>query len=134
MFYFNPTQIDAMVRSRLSRKGHLINLDINDYRILVAEQQSVCAVRVISEDPFPEFLDQLRQELYNAQSAVDEPVGIMMQLTATPEGKFTMENYKALHDLITEMFGSEVNMKFGFSLDDKPHGDLKDIFIIVAGD
>ena len=96
MFYFDPILIDAMARERLSRRGQLINLDMNDYRMFASEREVICAVRVKSEMEFPEFLSQLRTELYNAQSAVDEPAELLVHLLAHPEADVTMNNYSAL--------------------------------------
>ena len=53
MFYFDPILIDAMARERLSRRGQLINLDMNDYRMFASEREVICAIRVKSEMEFP---------------------------------------------------------------------------------
>ena len=133
MFYFAPTLIDAMARSRLSRPGQLINLDMNDYRMFVAEREVVCAIRVKSEAEFPEFISELRAELYNAQSAVDEPVETMVHLIAHPEADVTMSNYSSLGKTIQEVFGDEIMIKIGLGSDDSLKDNHKDIMVFVAG-
>lgn len=133
MFYFDPTIIDRMAKARLSCPGALINLDFKDYRLLMAERAVVCAVRVKTEDPFPAFLASLRSELFNAQSAIDEPEGVMIHLMSAPEADVTMENYKSLLDLMTEIFGKGTNVKLGYGIDDSLPHNHKDIMVIVAG-
>lgn len=133
MFYFDPTLIDAMARSRLSRPGQLINLDMNDYRMFVAEREVVCAVRVKSEAEFPEFIYELRSELYNAQSAVDEPIEVMVHLIVHPEADVTMSNYSSLGKTIQELFGDEIMIKIGFGSDNSLPDNHKDIMVFVAG-
>ena len=133
MFYFDPTLIDAMARSRLSRPGQLINLDMNDYRMFVAEREVVCAIRVMSEAEFPEFISELRSELYNAQSAVDEPTEVMVHLIVQPEADVTMSNYSSLGKTIQELFGDEIMIKIGFGSDNSLPDNHKDIMVFVAG-
>lgn len=133
MFYFDPTLIDAMARSRLSRPGQLINLDMNDYRMFVAEREVVCAIRVKSEAEFPEFISELRSELYNAQSAVDEPTEVMVHLIVQPEADVTMSNYSSLGKTIQELFGDEIMIKIGFGSDNSLPDNHKDIMVFVAG-
>lgn len=133
MFYFDPTLIDAMARSRLSRPGQLINLDMNDYRMFVAEREVVCAIRVKSEAEFPEFISELRSELYNAQSAVDEPTEVMVHLIVQPEADVTMSNYSSLGKTIQELFGDEIMIKIGFGSDNSLPDNHKDIMVYVAG-
>lgn len=133
MFYFDPTLIDAMARSRLSRPGQLINLDMNDYRMFVAEREVVCAVRVKSEAEFSEFIYELRSELYNAQSAVDEPIEVMVHLIVHPEADVTMSNYSSLGKTIQELFGDEIMIKIGFGSDNSLPDNHKDIMVFVAG-
>lgn len=133
MFYFDPTLIDAMARSRLSRPGQLINLDMNDYRMFVAEREVVCAIRVKSEAEFPEFISELRSELYNAQSAVDEPTEVMVHLIVQPEADVTMSNYSSFGKTIQELFGDEIMIKIGFGSDNSLPDNHKDIMVFVAG-
>ena len=133
MFYFDPTTIEAMARGRLSRRGQLINLDLNDYRMLTSEREVICAVRVKSEQVFPEFLLQLRTELYNAQSAVDEPAEVMVHLIAHPDADVTMDNYSALGRTLQELFGDEILVKIGFASDASLPMNHKDIMVFIAG-
>lgn len=133
MFYFDPTTIEAMARGRLSRRGQLINLDLNDYRMLTSEREVICAVRVKSEQVFPEFLSQLKTELYNAQSAVDEPAEVMVHLIAHPDADVTMDNYSALGRTLQELFGDEILVKIGFASDASLPMNHKDIMVFIAG-
>jgi hypothetical protein len=133
MFYFDPTTIEAMARGRLSRRGQLINLDLNDYRMLTSEREVICAVRVKSEQVFQEFLSQLRRELYNAQSAVDEPAEVMVHLIAHPDADVTMDNYSALGRTLQELFGDKILVKIGFASDASLPMNHKDIMVFIAG-
>lgn len=133
MFYFDPTTIEAMARGRLSRRGQLINLDLNDYRMLTSEREVICAVRVKSEQVFQEFLLQLKTELYNAQSAVDEPAEVMVHLLAHPDADVTMDNYSALGRTLQEVFGDEILVKIGFASDASLPINHKDIMVFIAG-
>ena len=133
MFYFDPTTIEAMARGRLSRRGQLINLDLNDYRMLTSEREVICAVRVKSEQVFQEFLLQLKTELYNAQSAVDEPAEVMVHLIAHPDADVTMDNYSALCRMLQELFGDEILVKIGFASDASLPMNHKDIMVFIAG-
>lgn len=133
MFYFDPTTIEAMARGRLSRRGQLINLDLNDYRMLTSEREVICAVRVKSEQVFQEFLLQLKTELYNAQSAVDEPAEVMVHLIAHPDADVTMDNYSALGGTLQEVFGDEILVKIGFASDASLPINHKDIMVFIAG-
>lgn len=133
MLYFDPTTIEAMARGRLSRRGQLINLDLNDYRMFTSEREVICAVRVKSEQVFPEFLSQLKTELYNAQSAVDEPAEVMVHLIAHPDADVTMDNYSALGRTLQELFGDEILVKIGFASDASLPMNHKDIMVFIAG-
>lgn len=133
MFYFDPILIDAMARERLSRRGQLINLDMNDYRMFASEREVICAVRVKSEMEFPEFLSQLRTELFNAQSAVDEPAEVLIHLLVHPEADVTMENYSSLGRTMKEFFGDDIRLKIGFASDESLPSNQKDIMVFVAG-
>ena len=133
MFYFDPTTIEAMARGRLSRRGQLINLDLNDYRMLTSEREVICAVRVKSEQVFQEFLLQLKTELYNAQSAVDEPAEVMVHLIAHPDADVTMDNYSALGRTLQELFGDEILVKIGFASDASLPMNHKAIMVFIAG-
>lgn len=133
MFYFDPTTIEAMARGRLSRRGQLINLDLNDYRMLTSEREVICAVRVKSEQVFQEFLLQLKTELYNAQSAVDEPAEVMVHLIAHPDADVTMDNYSALGRTLQELFGDEILVKIGFASDASLPMNHKDIMVFITG-
>lgn len=134
MFYFDPTIIDRIARVRLSCPGQMISLDLNNYRMLIADCDAVCAVRVKSEDAFPDFLSGLRTELYNAQSAIDEPKGVLIHLLAHPDADVTMENYQALNRLVCEMFGESANYKVGFTCDNDLPAGHKDIMVFISGE
>ena len=134
MFYFDPTIIDRIARTRLSCPGQMICLDLNDYRMLVADCEAICAVRVKSEGQFQDFLSELRAELYNAQSAIDEPKGVMIHLLVHPETDVTMENYQVLNKLVCEIFGESANYKVGYASDSAlPMGGM-DIMVFISGD
>jgi hypothetical protein len=133
MFYFDPTTIEAMARGRMSRRGQLINLDLKDYRMLTSEREVICAVRVKSEQVFQEFLLQLQTELYNAQSAVDEPAEVLVHLIAHPDADVTMDNYSALGRTLQELFGDEILVKIGFASDASLPMNHKDIMVFIAG-
>ena len=133
MFYFDSTLIEAMARERLSRRGQLINLDMNDYRMFASEREVICAVRVRSEMEFSGFLSQLKTELYNAQSAVDEPAEVLVHLLTHPEADVTLENYSALRRTIQKLFGDETLIKIGFASDASLPINHKDIMVFIAG-
>ena len=133
MFYFDSTLIEAMARERLSRRGQLINLDMNDYRMFASEREVICAVRVRSEMEFSGFLSQLKTELYNAQSAVDEPAELLVHLLAHPEADVTMNNYSSLGRTMKELFGDGIRLKIGFASDESLPSNQKDIMVFVAG-
>ena len=133
MFYFDPILIDTMARGRLSRPGQLINLDIRDYHMFTSEREAVCAVRVRSEGDFAEFITELRTELYNAQSAIDEPAEVMIHLLIHPDAGVTMENYASLNELMTELFGNHILIKVGLATDGALPVNHKDIMVFIAG-
>lgn len=133
MFYFDPILIDAMARDRLSRRGQLLKLDINDYRMFASEREIICAVKVKSGMDFPGFLSQLRNELYNAQSAVDEPAEVLIHLLVHPEADVTMENYSSLGRTMQELFGDDIRLKIGFASDESLPTNHKDIMVFVSG-
>lgn len=133
MFYFDPILIYAMARERLSRRGQLINLDMNDYRMFASEREVICAVRVKSEMEFPKFLSQLRTELFNAQSAVDEPAEVLIHLLVHPGADVTMENYSSLGRTMKELFRDDIRLKIGFASDESLPSNQKDIMVFVAG-
>ena len=122
-----------MARGRLSHRGQLINLDMNDYRMFTAEREVICAVRVKSEQTFTQFLSQLRSELYNVQSAVDEPAEVMIHLLTHPEADVTMDNYATLGQTMAELFGNEILIKTGYALDESLPDNHKDIMVFIAG-
>ena len=134
MFYFDPTIIDRIARTRLSCPGQMICLDLNDYRMFVADCEAICAVRVKSGGQFQDFLSELRAELFNAQSAIDEPKGVMIHLLVHPETDVTMENYQALNKLVCEISGESANYKVGDASDGAlPMGGM-DIMVFISGD
>ena len=133
MIYFDPIIIDAMARGRLSCTGQLINLDMRDYHMFVSDREAICAVRVRSESSFSDFLTDLRVELHNAKSAIDEPAEVMIHLLAHPEADVTMKNYEALCTLIREIFGDKILIKFGYGTDTSSPNNHKDIMLFIAG-
>ena len=133
MFYFDPILIDTMARGRLSRPGQLINLDMRDYHMFTSEREAVCAVRVRSEGDFAEFITELRTELYNAQSAIDEPAEVLIHLLVHHDADVTMENYTSLKELMTELFGDHTMIKAGFATDGTLPVNHKDIMVFIAG-
>lgn len=133
MFYFDPILIDTMARGRLSRPGQLINLDIRDYHMFTSEREAVCAVRVRSEGDFAEFITELRTELYNAQSAIDEPAEVLIHLLVHHDADVTMENHASLNEMMTELFGDNIMIKVGFATDGTLPHNHKDIMVFIAG-
>ena len=133
MFYFDPILIDAMARGRLSRPGQLINLDIRDYHMFTLEREAVCAVRVRSEGDFAEFITELKTELYNAQSAIDEPAEVLIHLLVHPDAGVKMENYASLNEMMTKLFGDDILIKVGFATDGTLPDNHKDIMVFIAG-
>ena len=133
MFYFDPILIDAMARGRLSRSGQLINLDMRDYHMFASEREAVCAVRVRSEEDFSEFITELKTELYNAQSSIDEPAEVMFHLLVHPDAGVTMENYASLNEMMTKLFGDDILIKVGFATDGTLPDNRKDIMVFIAG-
>lgn len=133
MFYFDQNHIETIAKSRLTRKGQLLNLDMNDYRMFASDRKVICAVRVMSDKDFQEFLSGLKMEMYNAQSAVDEPTEVMIHLIVHPEADVTMDNYALLGRTILELFGNEILVKIGFMTDDSLPVNQKDIMIFIAG-
>lgn len=101
--------------------------------MLTSEREVICAVRVKSEQVFQEFLLQLKTELYNAQSAVDEPAEVMVHLLAHPDADVTMDNYSALGRTLQEVFGDEILVKIGFASDASLPINHKDIMVFIAG-
>ena len=87
----------------------------------------------MSDHKFAQFLSQLRTELYNAQSAVDEPTEVLIHLIAHPKADVTMDNYATLGQTITELFGKEILIKIGFALDESLPDNHKDIMVFIAG-
>ena len=133
MFYFDPILIDTMARGRLSRPGQLINLDIRDYHMFTSEREAVCAVRVRSEGDFAEFITELRTELYNTQSAIDEPAEVLIHLLVHHDADVTMENHASLNEMMTELFGDNIMIKVGFATDGTLPHNHKDIMVFIAG-
>lgn len=101
--------------------------------MLTPEREVICAVRVKSEQVFQEFLLQLKTELYNAQSAVDEPAEVMVHLIAHPDADVTMDNYSALGRTLQELFGDEILVKIGFASDASLPMNHKDIMVFITG-
>lgn len=133
MFYFDPILIESIAQIRLTGEGGLINLDMNDYRMFASDREVICAVKVKSENAFDEFLSELKSEMYNAQSAVDEPVEVMVHLIVHPEADITINNYASLGKTMTELFGNQIQVKVGFSADDAFSVNQKDIMVFIAG-
>ena len=133
MFYFDPILIEAIARGRLSRPGQLINLDMRDYHMFASEREAVCAVRVMSEGDFSEFITELKTELYNAQSAIDEPAEVLIHLLVHPDAGVKMENYASLNEMMTKLFGDDILIKVGFATDGTLPDNHKDIMVFIAG-
>jgi hypothetical protein len=102
--------------------------------MFIADCDAVCAVRVKSDGPFQDFLSELRAELYNALSAIDEPKGVMIHLLVHPEADVTMENYQALNKLVCKMLGESPNYKVGYASDGALPIGGKDIMVFISGD
>ena len=133
MIYSDIELIDEMAHERFSHPGHLINLDMNDYNSFAAGHDYFYAVTVKSEKQFDEFVDELRNELFNAQSAIPQPAEVLVHLLIHSETSITMANYSLLSSLINEMFGSRVRTKIGFAKDDSLPCNYKDIIVFIAG-
>lgn len=133
MFYFDPILIEAMAKGRLSHPDQLINLDMRDYHMFASEREAVCAVRVRSERDFSGFITELKTELYNAQSAIDEPAEVLIHLLVHPDAGVTMENYASLNEMMTELFGDDILIKVGLATDGALPDNHKDIMVFIAG-
>ena len=133
MFYFDPTLIESIAQTRLTGKGGLINLDMNDYRTFASDCDFICALRVKSVKGFDDFLSELKYEIYNSQSAVDEPAEALIHLLVHPDVGVTMENYASLNEMMTKLFGDDILIKVGFATDGTLPDNHKDIMVFIAG-
>ena len=133
MFYFDPTLIESIAQTRLTGKGGLINLDMNDYRTFASDCDFICALRVKSVKGFDDFLSELKYEIYNSQSAVDEPIEVMIHLILHQETDMTMKIYALLGQTMKEVFGNQTRIKVGFATDYTLPDNHKDIMVFIAG-
>jgi hypothetical protein len=133
MFYFDPILIESIAQTRLTGKGGLINLDMNDYRTFASDCDFICAVRVKSVKGFDDLLSELKYEIYNTQSAVDELIEVMIHLILHQETDMTMKNYALLGQTMKEVFGDQTRIKVGFATDDTLPVNYKDIMVFIAG-
>lgn len=129
MFYYDSAIITAMAKERLSRRGQLIKLDMDDYYMLTSGRKTICAVRVKSELEFLEFLSELQHEM----SVVQAPAGVIVQLTAHPEADVTMQNFSLLGRTLQELFSEEIQIKIGYASDGTLPNNGKDMIVFIAG-
>lgn len=129
MFYYDSAIITAMAKERLSRRGQLIKLDMDDYYMLTSGRKTICAVRVKSELEFLEFLSELQHEM----SVVQAPAGVIVHLTAHPEADVTMQNFSLLGRTLQELFSEEIQIKIGYASDDTLPNNGKDMIVFIAG-
>ena len=101
--------------------------------MFASEREAVCAVRVRSEGDFAEFITELKTELYNAQSAIDEPAEVLIHLLVHPDAGVKMENYASLNEMMTKLFGDDILIKVGFATDGTLPDNHKDIMVFIAG-
>ena len=131
MIYSDLIHIEEMARERLSRKGMVVNVDLDDYRSLVAASDQVFLVHVRSAADFPCFLSELRSEIQALGLSTDALGRVMVHLVAHPQADVTMANYAALGNLIGELLSTD-HAKLGFACDASLPENLKDIAVFVA--
>ena len=123
MIYYDPITIDLLAKDIFSRPGLMMNLDRRDYDTLALGRTSVCAARVTSDD-----LSELN--LTYAGPAAE----VMINMTMNPVAEMTMDIYAAIHQLIYDIYGEKIRIKFGFSSDDSLTVSNKDIVVFIAID
>lgn len=133
MFYSDANLIREIAQERFLKPGHYMNLNMNDYDIFAAGCNVICAAGVRSEQPFTEFVDEIKKEMYGLKSSVDQPAEVLLHLVAHTKADVTMANYYQLSGLMKEMFGDEVKTKIGYATDDTLPSNHKDLMVFVAG-
>ena len=131
MIYSDLIHIEEMARERLSRKGMVVNVDLDDYRSLVAASEQVFLVQVRSDADFSSFLSELSSEIRSLDMSAGTFGRILVHLVAHPQADVTMANYAALGNLIGELLSTD-HAKLGFACDASLPENLKDIAVFVA--
>lgn len=124
-------QIEEIAVDRLSRKGMVVNVDLDDYRSLVAASEQVFLVQVRSDADFSSFLSDLSSEIRSLDLSAGTFGRILVHLVAHPQADVTMSNYAALTNLIGELLSTD-HAKLGFACDASLPENLKDIAVFVA--
>lgn len=131
MIYNDLIQIEEIAVERLSRKGMVVNVDLDDYRSLVAASEQVFLVQVRSDADFSSFLSELSSEIRSLDLSAGTFGRILVHLVAHPQADVTMANYAALGNLIGEHLSTD-QAKLGFACDASLPENLKDIAVFVA--
>lgn len=131
MIYNDLIQIEEIAVKRLSRKGMVVNVDLDDYRSLVAASEQVFLVQVRSDADFSSFLSELSSEIRSLDLSAGTFGRILVHLVAHPQADVTMANYAALGNLIGELLSTD-HAKLGFACDASLPENLKDIAVFVA--
>lgn len=131
MIYNDLIQIEEIAVDRLSRKGMVVNVDLDDYRSLVAASEQVFLVQVRSDADFSSFLSELSSEIRSLDLSAGTFGRILVHLVAHPQADVTMANYAALGNLIGELLSTD-HAKLGFACDASLPENLKDIAVFVA--
>lgn len=131
MIYNDLIQIEEIAVDRLSRKGMVVNVDLDDYRSLVAASEQVFLVQVRSDADFSSFLSELSSEIRSLDLSAGTFGRILVHLVAHSQADVTMANYAALGNLIGELLSTD-HAKLGFACDASLPENLKDIAVFVA--
>lgn len=131
MIYNDLIQIEEIAVERLSRQGMVVNVDLDDYRSLVAASEQVFLVQVRSDADFSSFLSELSSEIRSLDLSAGTFGRILVHLVAHPQADVTMANYAAFGNLIGELLSTD-HAKLGFACDASLPENLKDIAVFVA--
>ena len=132
MIYYDPITIDVLAKDIFSRPGLMMNLDKRDYDTFTLGRTSVCAARVTSDD-LSELISELKADLDNLTYA-GTAAEVMINMTMNPVSEMTMDIYAAIRQLIYDIYGEKILIKFGFSSDDSLTVSNKDIVVFIAID
>lgn len=132
MIYYDPITIDVLAKDIFSRPGLMMNLDKRDYDTFALGRTSVCAARVTS-DNLSELISELKADLDNLTYA-GPAAEVMINMTMNPVAEMTMDIYAAIHQLIYDIYGEKIRIKFGLSSDDSLTVSNKDIVVFIAID
>ena len=132
MIYYDPITIDLLAKDIFSRPVLMMNLDRRDYDTFALGRTSVCAARVTSDD-LSELISELKADLDNLTYA-GPAAEVMINMTMNPVTEMTMDIYAAIHQLIYDIYGEKIKIKFGLSSDDSLTVSNKDIVVFIAID